>query len=631
MGAVAAPADRGRPVLAQVAILPEEPGVYLMRDRAGQVIYVGKATDLRRRVRSYFVAAHDDRAFMPFLEREVATVEAIVVRNEKEALLLENELIKRHQPRFNIRLREGGQFVYLRLDDREQYPSLQVVRGVKDDGARYFGPYPAARALRETLRVVNRHFQLRTCTDHDPRSHARPCLLCQISRFPEPSVYDIAPGDYRSRVQDAVRFLEGRQPALVRSLRRQMEGAARALRFEEAARLRDQLTAVERTLQPQLVTTAAKTTAKEQDAAGFSRDGDRLAVYLLYIRHGRIIGGQLFRLAPAGLPTRDAVASFVALYYAQEHLVPDELLLPLEIEGADALAAVLSDRKGAPVRVVVPTRGHRRELVTLSNRNAEQALRVKETTTAVDRLRSLQQLLHLTRTPRRIDCFDVSHLGGEAIVASKVTMVDGELDKDLYRRFRIKTVEAADDYAAMREVVLRSLRREVGEGLPDLIVVDGGRAQLAAAQQAAAEAGLHDLDLVALAKERDVGEPGPLGRRRRVPERVFVPGREAPVMLSSDLPELLLLVRLRDEAHRFAITYQRLLRHRRRLRSELDGIPGVGEERRRALLRRFGSVARIAGASPEELGAVEGIGPTIAARVYAFFHGVSVAADGDAP
>ena len=620
MGAAAAPADRDRLAQAgtQAEALPAEPGVYLMKDRTGQVIYVGKATNLRRRVRSYFAAAHDDRAFMPFLEREVTTIEAVVVRNEKEALVLENDLIKRHQPRFNVRLREGGQFVYLRLDSREPYPDLQVVRGVADDGARYFGPYPAARALRETLRVINRHFGLRTCTDHDPRSHDHPCLLCQLSRFQEPSVRDVPPSVYQRRVADAVRFLEGRQPALVRSIRREMDRAARELRFEDAARLRDRLAAIERTLQPELIT--GRATATDQDAAGCWREGGKLAIYLLHIRRGRIIGGRAFQFTPAGLPVQEMVASFLALYYTPDQLIPDEVLLPFPVDDADALAQVLSERKGAPVRLIAPERGRRAELVALSNHNALQAVRAEATVPGL--LGRLQQDLGLTRTPRWMECFDVSHLGGEGIVASKVAMVDGELSKDRYRRYRIKTVDAGDDYAAMHEVVLRRLRRGMeSEGLPDLIVLDGGRAQLAAARAAAAECGISEVDFTALAKERLVGPGGPEAQRRRVPERVFVPGWAEPVTISSDRPELLLLVRLRDEAHRFAVTYQRQLRHRQRLRSELDGIAGIGQQRRRALLRRFGSPAGVAAASTGELATTEGIGPAMAARIHATLHG----------
>ena len=625
MDAAAAPADRDR--LGQAEALPAEPGVYLMKDRAGQVIYVGKAANLRRRVRSYFAAAHDDRAFMPFLEREVTSVEAVVVRNEKEALILENDLIKRHQPRFNVRLREGGQFVYLRLDSREPYPALQVVRGVADDGARYFGPYPAAHALRETLRAVNRHFGLRTCTDHDPRSHDRPCLLCQLTRFPEPSVRDVPPSVYQRRVADAVLFLEGRQPALVHSLQREMDRASRELRFEDAARLRDRLAAIERTLQPELIT--GRAVAADQDAAGCWQEGSKLAIYLLHVRRGRIIGGRAFRFTPAGLPAEETLASFLALYYTPDQLIPDEVLLPFPVGGADALAQVLSERRGAPVRLVVPKRGRRMELVALSNRNAQQA--VLAAATAPSRLRSLQHDLSLTRPPRWMECFDVSHLGGEGIVASKAAMVDGELSKDRYRRFRIRTVDAGDDYAAMHEVVLRRLRRGMeSEGLPDLIVLDGGRAQLGAARAAAAELGVSDVDFAALAKERVIGQRGPDAQRRRVPERVFVPGRAEPIAIGPDQPELLLLVRLRDEAHRFAVTYQRRLRQRQRLRSGLDGIAGVGQQRRRALLRRFGSLAGVAAASTAELATAEGIGPAMAARIHAALHGGASVEDGDA-
>ena len=384
--------------------------------------------------------------------------------------------------------------------------------------------------------------------------------------------------------------------------------------------------AIERTLQPQLITGPA--TATDQDAAGCWQEGDRLSIYLLHIRRGRIIGGRAFRFTPAGLPIQDALASFIALYYTPDHIVPDEVLLPFAIGAAGALAEVLSDRKGAPVRLLAPKRGRRAELVRLSTVNAGQALRV--TATAPGLLQSLQQHLGLARTPRWIECFDVSHLGGEAIVASKVAMVNGVLDKDRYRRFRIQTVNVGDDYAAMHEAVLRRLRRGLeSEGLPDLIVLDGGRAQLAAARAAAAALGVHEVDFVALAKQRLVGERGPAAQRRRVPERVFIPGRAEPIALSPDRPELLLLMRLRDEAHRFAVTYQRRLRQRQRLRSELDGIPGIGQKRRRALLRRFGSPARVAAAGTGELAATEGIGPAMAARIHAALHGGSGAEDGN--
>jgi excinuclease ABC subunit C len=421
-------------------------------------------------------------------------------------------------------------------------------------------------------------------------------------------------------VEDAVRFLEGRRPELARSLRRQMDRAARRFDFETAARLRDRLAAIERTLQPQLVT--GTTSTRDQDVFGLAQRDGRLAIYVLHVRRGRVIGGRTARFAQPSLPAEDLMASFVNLYYSQGNLVPDEVLLPVAVEGAAALAELLSERRGSPVRVVAPRRGPRRELVALSTRNAEQALARAAPEAGgspePDVLRSLRHRLGLRRVPHLIECFDVSHFHGEATVASKVAMVDGEPDKNLYRRYRIGTAARGDDYAAMREAVLRRLRRgPAEEGLPDLIVLDGGRAQLSAARDAADELGVRDVDFVALAKRREIGPPGPAAERRRVPERVFVPGRKDAIVLPPTASELLLLVRLRDEAHRFAHAYRQKLERRRRLRSELDRIPGIGERRRGALLRRFGSVERIRGASAEELAATEGIGAALAARIHA--------------
>jgi excinuclease ABC subunit C len=493
------------PVLAgKLASLPAEPGVYVMKDRSGRVLYVGKAVNLRDRVRSYF-AGGDPRPFVPLLERLLGDIETVVVRNEKEALLLENELIRRHKPRFNLRPQGGRNFVYLRLDTGQRYPRLEVTRRVSPDGARYFGPYPLARALRDTLRVVNRYFKLRTCSDHDPSTHERPCLLCQIAHFPAPSVYDIPPDEYRRQVEDAVLFLEGKHTELIDALRTRMNEAAAQQRFEEAARLRDQIAAVERTLEPQ--------------------------------------------------------------------------------------------------RIVAP----------------EPADRAEEIQTVLERLRARLGLMNL---PRRMECFDVSHFHGGTLVASKVAMADGRPDKDRYRRYRITSVRAGDDFAAMYEVVSRRLRRGIEENdLPDLLVIDGGKGQLASALAAIKDLGAKGMDVIALAKARGTGGGGaPHGPREGLPERIFLPKRREPVVLPQDSPEMLLLARLRDEAHRFAITYQRKLLRRERVRSALEDIPGIGPARRRALLRHFGSLKRVREASVEELAEVEGIGDEMARRIREHLH-----------
>jgi excinuclease ABC subunit C len=603
----------------KIARLPAEPGVYLMKDRAGRVIYVGKAVNLRARVRSYFTRS-DVRAFVPLLDSVLGDVETIIVRNEKEALLLENELVRRHRPRFNIKLQDGKNFVYLRLDPRETHPRLEVTRRVQEDGARYFGPYPLAHALRETLRVVNRHFRLRTCSDHDPASHkGRPCLLCQIARFPTPSVYDIPPEEYRRHVRDAILFLEGKRTELIDELQARMEEAAAALRFEEAARLRNQLDAIAQTLEPQEI---VATGPADRDALGLARNGDRLAIYLLRVRKGLVVGGQAFTFRGQAFPETEALASFLNLYYARADSIPAEILVPVDVDGRQALAELFSERRNAPVELRVARPGAELELVQLSAANARSTLGQRPGEDVGDLLERLERRLGLQRPPRRMECTDVSHFHGGALVGSLVAMTDGQLDKDRYRRYRITTVAVGDDYAALYEVVLRRLKRGVAEGdLPDLLVVDGGKGQLASARAAMKDLDVTGLDVIALAKRREIaaGET-PTRPRRKTPERIFVPGRKDPVVLRQDAPELLLLARLRDEAHRFAITYQRKVLRKERLRSALEEIPGVGPKLRQALLRHLGSVGRVRTAGIAELSAVAGVGPVLAQRIHDALH-----------
>ncbi|MBM4378484.1 MAG: excinuclease ABC subunit UvrC [Deltaproteobacteria bacterium] len=593
--------------------LPAEPGVYLMKDRAGEVIYVGKAINLRARVRGYF-NGNDTRAFIPLLDRLLGDVETLVVSTEKEALLLENELIKQHQPRFNVLLKDDKNFICLRLDVSQDWPRLEVVRRFKNDRARYFGPYASATSIRETLRIINRFFQLRTCSDHALHNRRRPCLLHQIGRCPAPCVYEVPRENYHRSVQEAVMFLEGKAPELVSRLKLRMQEASRALRFEEAARLRDQLIAIERSLERQKV---ADVDPVDRDVFALHREGDRLLLYVLYLREGRISGGQAFPFTGQEFPSEELLPSFVNLYYAQDNFVPEEVLLPQELEGAEALEELLADKRGARVRVLVPRRGAKAELLELARKNAEQAFvdrqRTREESLAL--LDRVQKRLHLLRRPRRMECFDVSHFQGAAVVASQVAVTDGEMDKARYRRFKVKTVGGNDDFASLYEIISRRAKR--GD-LPDLLVIDGGKGQLASALAALKDAGAEGaVDVVGLAKARDleVTDEG----ATRSEERIFLPGRKDPVVLPQRSAELFLLTRMRDEAHRFAITYQQQLLRRRTLTSVLEDIPGVGEGRRTALLRHFGSVKRVREADIEALAEV--VGPALAERVHAVLHG----------
>lgn len=610
--------------------LPNQPGVYLMKDRAGKIVYVGKAVNLRSRVRSYFnQGTSDTRAFVALLDRVLGDLETVLVSTEKEALLLENELIKKYRPRFNVQLRDDKNYLCLRLELSHRYPRLETVRRPKKDKAKYFGPYASASSIRETLRVVNKYFQLRTCTDYALENRRRPCLLFQIGRCPAPCVNPIAPEDYRRNVDAVVLFLEGRSAPLIESLRARMKTAASKLEFEEAARLRDQVIALQRSLERQ---TVATTDEIDQDVFGLHREADRITIYLLHVRGGRISGGQAHHFV-SEFPDDELLSSFANQYYGDENFVPNEVVLPSAIESeARALEELLTESKGERVRVTVPARGEKVELVKLASKNAERSFserkRSREEVEAV--LEKLKARLHLTRVPHRMECFDISHTQGTSIVASQVASFDTEPDKARYRRFKIKTVTQNDDFASMHEVLTRRLRRGKAQNdLPDLIVIDGGKGQLASAWAAMRDCGIEGVDLVSLAKSRDLEVADRDEESKKSPERVFLVGRKEPIVLPQNSPELFALTRLRDQAHRFAITYQRKVSRRRGLSSHLDQIPGVGATRRTALLTHFGSLKRIKEASIEELAAVGGLGPAVAERIHAFLHSPSVPVEPD--
>lgn len=606
--------------------LPQAPGVYLMKGSDGSVIYVGKALSLRNRVRSYFTrSSSDSRAFVAVLEHHLADIETVVVRNEKEALLLENELIKKHKPRFNVALRDDKNFLCLRIDTSHPYPRLETVRRVAADGARYFGPYASAGSIRETLRVINKYFQLRTCTDYVLEKRKRPCLLYQIGRCPAPCVHPIAPEVYRENVEAVLLFLEGRSEPLIASVRERMRKAASRMEFEEAARLRDQAIALERSMEKQ---TVAGVEPIDQDIFGFYREAERLVIYALYIRKGRITGGQPFHFSGQQFPDEELLESFVNLYYSDDNIVPDQVLLPFAPGPLDALGTLLSEVKGAKVRVSVPQRGDKAALLATATQNAQRAFSERKQTReeAQDVLKRLQEKLRLSKLPRRIECFDISHFQGSALVASQVASVDGEADRSAYRKFHLKTVAGNDDFKSMYEVLSRRLKRGLAQNdLPDLIVVDGGKGQLASAQAALKDAGVEGLDVVGLAKSRELDAVHPDDEAHRSPERVFVLGRKDPIVLPSTSAELFVLTRLRDEAHRFAITFQRKVKRKTTLWSELSQVPGVGEKRRRTLLARFGSVKAMREASIEALS--EAVGPALAERIYAFLHSHGAADD----
>jgi excinuclease ABC subunit C len=679
--------------------LPAAPGVYIMKDARGKPIYIGKAAILRNRVRQYFQPASGDiRDFVPLLEGIVVDIETVITSNEKEALLLENTLIKRHQPRFNVNLKDDKNFLVLRLDPEAAWPRLEVTRRLGDDGAYYFGPYHSASSCREALRAVNRHFQLRTCTDHVLQNRRRPCLQYQIKRCPAPCVLPVSREAYGEQVRDVRLFLTGKSDELLDRLRARMKDAAGRTEFEVAAEIRDSIRALETSLEEQRV---VSDDFADQDLIGYHREGIALEIVVMSIRGGTLNGSRAFSFTGQEFPDAELISSFIGLYYDLGPAPPDEVLLPIEIDDADLKGEWLTERRAETtgrkkkVEVCTPQRGDRRKLVDLANKNAASSFATRRNARADVELSlgKLQKRLKLSQLPRVIECYDVSHLQGFATVASMVVFVDGRPDKTRYRTYKVRAPAQAgarrhnDDFASMYEVLSRRFRRAREAGpddaasswkLPDLIVVDGGKGQLAMALAAARDVGIPvgpgaALSIVGLAKERDdfaspiaaegageapaeAVEPAPdavspgveaaalppvaaspvavtpvaaspvavtptAGRKEtkadsRRPDRVFLPHAKDPIPIRPSSAEMFILQQLRDEAHRFAIGFHRAQRRRLTLRSALSGIPGIGPARQRQLLRHFGSLKKVREASIEELAAAPGMTRPVAEAVH---------------
>ena len=609
----------------RVAALPLEPGVYLFRDAEGRVLYVGKAQSLRARVRSYWNRGGEGRMQVPFLVERIADVEVIATANVKEALLLENQLIKQHKPRFNVRLRDDKQYLALRLDPTEPYPRFTETRRFARDGALYFGPYTSSTSLRGTLGSLQRIFPLRTCSDAvfaSYRRRGRPCLEHSIGRCAAPCCGRISDEAYAELVGGATLLLRGKADDLLRELDAKMRAAADAERYEEAGRLRDRVRAVERTVESQAMVSRKFV---DRDAFGLAREGPRLEIQVLHVRQGKIAGGASHRFKDVAGDDADALGSFLGQYYGEEREIPREVLLPLELDSADALAELWRERAAHPVEVAVPQRGERRRLVVLAERNAALALEARDQReqNSAELLESLREALRLEKLPVTIECYDISHLQGNLAVASRVSFVEGLPNKAGYRRYRLRETAPGDDYGAMREVLGRRLEKLPSDPAPDLLLLDGGKGQLNAARALFADLGVEGIALASLAKERDEGSPSQRVMRHGGPkrEKIFLPGVKDPVALPSDSPALFLLQRVRDESHRFAITYHRELRKKAQFRSILDELPGIGPTRRRALLRTLGSLERIRSATLSELEAVPKLGRRAAATVHRFFHG----------
>ena len=591
-----------------------------MHDAAGEIIYVGKACSLRQRVRSYFNQSGDSRYHVKFLMAKVADIEIMLTDTEKEALLLENTLIKQHHPRYNLNLKDDKTYFSLRIDPQEEFARFTIVRKRPGDGARYFGPYSSGAAAREVLRQMIRMFPLRHYPLATCMSRTRPCLYHQIGQCSAPCHGFITREAYAVIVDGATLFLEGKGRQLVAEFKRRMIEASERMQYEDAARWRNLLRSIEVTVEKQKVVLHGG----DSDVVGFFRSGNRIELALLFIRAGVLSGSRLFSVVWE-LDDAAAISSFLQQYYIGAVFIPEEILIPLGIDDRVALAELFGELKGSRVSLILPQRGTKRELVALAGKNAMSACqdRDEKEATAEAVLDDISMRLHLTRIPRRIECYDISTIQGRFSVGSCVVFVSGKADRNSYRHYRIKTVEGQDDFAMLREVFQRRFSagsRENGP-LPDLVVVDGGIGQLNAVRGILAELGLTgSFDLVSLAKSRvlhDVTAHAVI----KTDERVFLPGRKNPVVLRQNSPSLLLLAAVRDEAHRFAIGYHRKLRGKEGVVSGIEAVPGIGPKRRTALLKHFGSLQRLREAALEEILAVPGMNRALAEAVYGGLHG----------
>ena len=593
----------------QLGQLPTSPGVYLFKDTPGNILYVGKAANLHNRVRSYFGI---QQKLSPKLQRMVARVsdiEFFVTASEQEALILELNLIKRHRPRYNVRLKDDKTFPYLKIDPNEDWPRVHVTRRLEQDGAYYFGPFASAKSLRQTLKLIKGIFPFRSCSKAITGTDPRPCLEYHIGHCLAPCIGAVSRQEYAEVIREVILFLEGKQEKVVRALESQMKKAAQALDFERAALLRDQLQAVNQVIEGQRIATTA---SGEQDVIAFAQDKDQAYVQVFFIRNNKLIGRESFVLQGTQYEEpRQIMTSFIKQFYDSSPSIPPLLLLQHPVEDTAVIKNWLQSKRGARVRLQVPRRGNKKQLVDIAAKNAEQGLeqlKIKELAAPREldeALAEIQSELHLAGLPLRMEGYDISNIQGAAAVGSMVVFEKGRPKPAHYRRFRIKTVAGANDYAMLQEVLKRRFKRisdasDAWATLPDLVLVDGGKGQLSAAREAMAELGAESVPTASLAKEN---------------EEVFIPDQTEPVILPRSSAGLKLLQRLRDEAHRFALGYHQKIHKRESFASAMDNIPGIGPKRKQALLRQFGSIQAIREASEDELAAARGMTRGLAKKV----------------
>jgi len=602
----------------KIDVLPRATGVYLLKNKKSNIIYVGKAKVLRNRVKSYFQHNSSSPAKVHSMVSQIVDIEHIVTDTEKEALILESTLIKRHRPRYNVILKDDKNYPYLKLTIEEQFPRLSLVRKVKKDKSLYFGPFSSAQAVRETMRLIHQHFLLRKCQTKSFQFRQRPCINYQMGQCPAPCFKLIDEKRYCAAVKEVELFLKGRRQELIRLLEKRMEEASNKLDFEIAAKMRDRIASLKKTLEKQK---AIMLDFTDRDIVSFHRENSSMTIVVLFMRSGRIIGSKDFSLRKVEVPNEEIIASFVNQFYREDKFIPQEIVIPIVLEDKNIIQDSLSDRKGKKVDLIVPQRGKKAKLIEMARLNADSVFKAgKDKSEDAEKIADeLKNLLHLKTRPLKIECYDISNLGGQLAVGSMVCFKDGVSLKDNYRRFKIRTVEGADDCGMLYEV----LQRRFSKGaeyvpFPELIVVDGGKGQLNVALKVIQEMGLKEINVVALAKggrEKEKGFDG----GRKITDRIFLPKKKNPLILPPNSAALLLLGRVRDESHRFALTYHKKLRYEKNFHSSLEDIHGIGKRTSNRLLKHFGSVSKVQEASLDELCRVPHLKQKLAEDIYNFF------------
>ena len=593
----------------KVRSVPASAGVYLLKDKKGRSLYIGKAKNLRSRVLSYLHEGGDiQRPHIAYLMKEVEDLDYFVTRNEREALILENSLIKQKKPRYNIRLRDDKNYLSLRLDPNERFPRLTLTRRVLKDGALYYGPFASADALKKAKRLIHKVFPLRDCTDEKFRRHsARPCLNYYMGMCLGPCAGKVGEEGYGEVVGRAKMFLRGEKSRIIDLLRSNMEKASEETRYEDAAHYRDQVRLLEKNLDDQMFVTPD---TKDRDIVGFHREGQDIEFVVLFSRGGSLVDKAEYSFKNTAGTDEELLGGFLSQFYGGNRFIPNEVVIPAAVEGMEVFSDWLSERRGRRVALDAPERGAKAAQAELAGRNALESFQRKHARELgeLDLLQRLKSSLHLERLPAAIECFDISNIQGELAVASLVRFENGKPARGRYRTYRIKTVEGPNDYAMMHEALSRRLTRAEEEGWepPDLMLIDGGKGQLNIAYRVLSEIGcLGRVDLASIAKGRYEGES----------DKIYIYGRKNPIVFSRNSPVLFLLMRIRDEAHRFAITYHKKLRGKRALRSELDDVPGIGAKRKKELIKRFGSLSGIRDASIDDIAAVPGLNRKIAGEL----------------